>query len=80
MTRLPNWKIRIMELEDALRMFLECKGSPDKNEIIVAENHARKVLRNKVCTGWKKAPPLEHYKLEEEYKKDMGPDYVGMED
>ena len=80
MPRLTNAQKRILELEDALRMSLECAGSPDPQERIAADNYGRRVLRNHIVKGWKKAPPLEHYELEEQYKIDMAPDYIGRED
>lgn len=77
MPRLTNMQKRVLELEDALSMFLECEGSPDPNEMRVAREHARKVLRNKVIPHWKKAPPIEHYNLEKQFNEDMAPEYIG---
>ena len=76
MKRMTNAQKRIIELEDALSMFLECAGSPDPNELNAAMKHARRVLRNKVIKGWHRAPPIDTYQLRDDFRVEMGPTYV----
>jgi len=82
MKRLTNMQKRVMELEDALMEILEVQITPSTpmvDEWQAAVNRCRKVLRNKIIKGWRKADPLEHYKLEEQFKIDMEPEYIGAD-
>jgi len=82
MKRLTNMQKRVMELEDALMEILEVQITPSTPmvaEWLAAVSRGRKVVRNKVTPGWKKVDPLEHYKLEEQFKIDMEPEYIGAD-
>ena len=83
MPRMTNIQKRVLELEEALLNLLEVQITPSTpmvDEWDVAVKHARKILRHKVITGWRKAPPIEHYELEEQFKQEMAPEYIGGED
>jgi hypothetical protein len=79
MKRLTNAQKRIIELEDALMNLLEVQITPSTpmvDEWDVALKHARRVMRNKVIKGWHRAPPIDTYELRDDFRVEMGPEYI----
>ena len=73
MPRKPNYAKRIAELEDAVMHLLEVQihsSTPNVEEWETAVKDARRVVRNRLKTGWK-GEVLEWYNLKDRFEDEI---------